>query len=274
MADRAPVIHSGPQALWDAHFFRGHCMKTYRLLGILAAAATAAAPAIAHAQLGTMSYQYFSVANSSANHDFQQQIDGNIVHGLVNTALGPNGLPIVSAYGMSNYGASGPITQYSASTKELQWFTPGAGITADGTGTVAVPFTGMDHRFFPTSQTSNANFFRTAIFSGMISVAGPATYNFSLGSDDDAWLFIDGNLVGDNGGIKSGSPTVFDTGSLTAGNHSVSLFFADRHVTESGITFTPEFTVTTTPEPASMSLVATGLVGVFGMVRRRRKSIA
>ena len=251
-------------------------MKTYRLLGILAAAATAAAPAIAHAQLGTMNYQYFSVANNSSNPDFfhpgDGSIDGSIVAGLVNSTL-TGGLPTVSSYGSSYSGPSGPITQVNGSG-QLQWWTPGANITTDGSGTIAVPFTGISSNFFPTGQSSNANFFRSAMFSGTVNLAGPATYNFSLGSDDDAWLFIDGNLVGDNGGIKADLPITFSTGSLAMGSHTVNLFFADRHAVQSGIDFNPEFTVTTTPEPASLSLIATGLVGVFGMVRRRRKTIA
>lgn len=247
-------------------------MKTHRLLGIVAVAASALAPAIAHAQLGTMTYQYFSVTNNTTlNPDFNRGIDGSIVSGLVNTNLSAGGLPTVSAYGASYSGPSGPITQVNGGG-ELQWWTPSANITADGSGSIAVPFSGISSGFFPSGETGNSNFFRTAMFTGALDLSGPASYDFNLGSDDDAWLFIDGMLVGDNGGIKSGSPTVFNTGSLSAGNHTVDLFFADRHVTESGITFAPEFTVTTTPEPASMSLVATGLIGVFGMARRRRKS--
>lgn len=253
-------------------------MKTYRLLGIAALAASALAPAIAHAQLGTMSYQYFSVTNDhTLNPDFgavpngPSRIDGSVVTGLVNGTL-TGGLPTVSSYGQGYSGPSGPITQVNGSG-QLQWWTTGANITSDGTGTVNVPFSGIDQGFFPTGQTGNGNFFRTAIFTGNIDVPTGASYNFSLGSDDDAWLFIDGALVGDNGGIKGGVPSVFNTGSLSAGNHSVDLFFADRYQVQSGITFSPEFTVTSTPEPASMSLIATGLVGVFGMARRRRKSI-
>ena len=240
-------------------------------VGILAAGLMSLTPVLAHAQLSTMSYQYFKVQNSAANPDFRGGVDGAVVSGLVKNTLGPDGLPVVNTPAHS--GGSGPITQVNGSN-ELLWWTPnGSSILGDGTGTVSVPFSGMSSGFFPTGQTSNANWFRTAIFQGFINVGAPTSYNFSLGSDDDSWLFIDGHLVGDNGGVKALGPTTFSTGTLGTGSHSVSLFFADRHQTQSGITFNPEFSVTSTPEPASLSLVGTGLVGLFGVVRRKRLKI-
>jgi fibro-slime domain-containing protein len=215
-----------------------------------------------------MSAQYFKVQNSSANPDFQGGIDGGIVTGLVNSTLGPDGLP--TAHSPAYSGPSGPITQVNGSN-ELEWWTPnGTSIFADGTATVTVPFSTSS--FFANGESSNANWFRTAIFSGTMTAAAPTNYSFALGSDDDAWLFIDGNLVGDDGGVKAAGPTTFNTGVLSTGNHSVELFFADRHQVQSAISFDPTFQVSSTPEPASLSLVATGLVGVFGAVRRKKKA--
>ena len=55
----------------------------------------------------------------------------------------------------------------------LQWWTPnGSTILADGTGTITGPlnFTGG---FFPTGESSNSNWFRTAIYTGTVNMASP-----------------------------------------------------------------------------------------------------
>lgn len=245
-----------------------------RFTRLALAGALSLAPSLAHAQLNTMTAQYFKVQNNSAvNPDFQHGIDGGIVTGLVQNTLGPNGLPVVSTYGATHSGGSGPITQTSG-TGELLWWTPnGSSILSDGTAPVGVPFTGMATDFFPSGQSSNSSWFRTAIFTGMINVTNPTAYSFSLGSDDDSWLFIDGVLAGDNGGVKANNPTTFSTGMLGSGSHTVQIFFADRNTVQSGITFDPQFRVSTVPEPSSLSLLATGLVGVVGAVRRRSKKL-
>lgn len=244
-----------------------------RLTRLALAGALLLAPSLAHAQLNTMSAQYFKVQNNGGNPDFQSGIDGGIVSGLVQNSLS-GGLPVVTNFGATRSGGSGPITQTSQ-TGQLMWWTPnGSSILADvGPTPVGVPFTGMASNFFPSGETSNSNWFRTAIFTGMINLSNPATYQFSLGSDDDSWLFIDGILAGDNGGVKANNPTTFSTGNLSAGSHTVQIFFADRNTVQSGITFDPQFQISTVPEPSSLSLLATGLVGVVGAVRRRSKKL-
>lgn len=243
-----------------------------RAVAVVAIVAGALAPSMAQAQLSTMNYQYFKVQNNHAvNPDFENGIDGGIVTGLVNSTL-TGSAPSVTAKAISGAGfSSGPISQYDPVTHQLLWWTDnGSTILADGTGTVSVPFSGMANNFFPTGESSNANWFRTAIFTGMINVSDPTNYSFSLGSDDDSWLFIDGQLVGDDGGVKANDPTVFNTGTLAPGSHSVALYFADRNTVQSGITFSPQFSVVATPEPGTLSLVATGVVGLVGVVRRKR----
>lgn len=63
----------------------------------------------------------------------------------------------------------------------------------------------------------------------------PGDYDFSLTSDDDAWVYLNGILVASNPGIHAPS-TINGTLSLD-GDDIVDIFFAERHTTASHMSF-------------------------------------
>ncbi len=132
-----------------------------------------------------------------------------------------------------------------------------------------------------STDTNDGSFYETAILTGVFSLASASTVGFNLGSDDDAFIYIDGILFGQNPGIHGVTTIDFTTPALAAGNHTLKVFYADREstgaflslsldATSSGVVITPPSAV---PEPSSWAMMVGGF-GLLGGALRRKKAVA
>jgi len=130
---------------------------------------------------------------------------------------------------------------------------------------------GFGSSWFPIANTLPGDPYHFAVkWSGSFYVDADQIYNYQMGSDDDSWLFIDNNLELDLGGIH-GLAFTNDDVFLSQGWHSIDIFFAERHTSQSGfrLNFFSDLEPDPIPEPATLLLVGAGLIGA-AVVRRRK----
>lgn len=87
--------------------------------------------------------------------------------------------------------------------------------------------------------------------------------------DDDAWLYVDGNLVNEDHYGYSGDTTT----DFSAGVHSIDLFFDDRFTVYDQFVLTSSVTLSPVPEPAPIALLTAGAFGLLLCEWRRRKQL-
>lgn len=225
-----------------------------------------AAVSIAGTLGGSLTGYYTILPESFATTDIP-----GLQYGYVQNTLGPDGLPVVTPFGAQFGGGGGQITDTNG-LGEILWWTPGQnGVLFEKTQTDAMPLN-FPNNFFPDGQGSDANGFRAVKWTGSFTAPSAGTINLTLGADDDAWVFIDGNLVVDNGGVKALGPITTGVSGLSAGSHDISIFYADLHQVQAGIDFSADVAFApAVPEPASFALVGLGLLAA-GLVGRKRLS--
>jgi fibro-slime domain-containing protein len=222
--------------------------KLCALLCLAGAAGLGSTPALAS---GSLTGQYFILPGT--HPDVGHGADQKIVTGLVQKRLGPNGLPVVTAFGRSYSGSSGPIKDVDAAG-ELMWYSTSGknGVRREKIVQQRLPFS-FDS-FFPDGKDSDGaiNGYLAVHWSGTFTLPKTESIGFSEGSDDDSWVFVDGKLVVDNGGVKPLADAPFTVARLAAGPHTFDVFYADRHTSGAQFHLSTAFALS----PRSASVVA------------------
>jgi|SRR5215472_1240110 len=240
----------------------------------------------------SITINYFTIASTDRDaNTLCCGIDNNEVQNL----LGPDGLPVLNTapFGcLSNCFTDKQPTDV-LSNGEITYWDPlrnngGAGGTSDVTATGSALLTlpvcvtvcngGNPINFFPPNGTGGnnggQNGYQAAILEGTLNAPTTELVSFSIGADDMAFAYLDGQLVCDLGGVHAVTPgtcvTPFD---ITAGPHKLQVFFVDINQVQAGLFFnvTTQGVTTNAPEPLTLSFFGAMIAGLALALRRRRK---
>ncbi len=214
-------------------------------IGYSASAVATATYAMGNANCATppsMNITYYTVAELDQDENQPSVPSTN----FVSPGLGINGLPVYNP-NATGIGGTLAVPKDLLSDGEITWWSPalnngGPGGASDvvdtGAGIVSLPF--ANNAFFPPNGTgaNDDNGFQAAILAGTLIAPTAETISFSMAADDSAFLYIDGQIACDNGGIHALQPySCTTTSTISAGSHTMELFYIDLHVVAAALDF-------------------------------------
>jgi|GEM_PF-1822553 len=93
------------------------------------------------------------------------------------------------------------------------------------------------------------NFFFAVHWRAKVTAPASTTYSYMLRSDDDSWVYIDGVRFDDKDGIHPPSTSGITQMPLTAGDHIIDVFYAERHPLGATMILTLDPQLTIVPVP-------------------------